>query len=323
MRPLAFVGRHATKFMAAGVLVGFFVPPLAALARPLLAPALVIPLALALVRLDWSAIAEWRRRPGLVAALVVFILGASPLMVWAITTPALALGLPARLREALILMSASSPIVSSIAIAIFVGLDAALAIVVVVFATALVPFTLPVMALALLDVELAIALPAFVARLAGLVGAAFVAAWLVRRLVRPATLAGWREAIDGLSVLNLFVFALAIMDGVTAFALQRPGYALLATASAFLFNLVLQAAGWLAFRRQGTVTALTAALLCGNCNMGLVLVALSGHAGIEVTAFFALAQVPMYMLPVLLEPLYRRARTGAIGTGSREAARPR
>ena len=78
MRPLAFVGRHATKFMAAGVLVGFVVPPLAALARPLLAPALVIPLALALVRLDWSAIAEWRRRPWLVAALVVFILGVSP-----------------------------------------------------------------------------------------------------------------------------------------------------------------------------------------------------------------------------------------------------
>ena len=40
--------------------------------------------------------------------------------------------------------------------------------------------------------------------------------------------------------------------------------------------------------------------------MGLVLVALSGHASIEVTSFFALAQLPMYMLPALLEPLYRR-----------------
>ena len=71
MRPLAFVGRHATKFMAGGVLIGFLVPPLAALAKPLLVPALVIPLALALIRLDWSAIAASRRRPGLVAALVV------------------------------------------------------------------------------------------------------------------------------------------------------------------------------------------------------------------------------------------------------------
>src|SRR4029453_5081968 len=125
--------------MAAGVLVGFCAPLLAALAKPLLAPALVIPLALALVRLDWSAMAALRRRPGPVAAPGVFMLGGSPLFVWAITTPAPAVGLPAKLREALILMAASSPIVSNIAIALFVGLDAALAAVVVVFATALVP----------------------------------------------------------------------------------------------------------------------------------------------------------------------------------------
>ena len=68
------------------------------------------------------------------------------------------------------------------------------------------------------------------------------------------------------------------MDGVTAFALERPGYALLAIALAFAFNLLLQAAAWLAFRRYGAVTALTAALVSGNCNMGLVLVALAGHA---------------------------------------------
>ncbi len=323
MRPLAFVGRHATKFMACGVLVGFFFPSLAALAKPLLVPTLVIPLALALVRLDGSAIADCRRQPGLIALLLVFILGASPLVVWAITTPALAVGLPAGLREALILMSASSPIVSNVAIALFVGLDASLAAVAVVFATALVPFTLPPLALALLDLELAISLPEFMTRLAALVGSAFVAAWLVRRMVRPATLAAWRERIDGLAVLNLVVFALAIMDGVTAFALERPGYALLATLLAFAFNLLLQAAGWLAFRRRGALTALTVALLSGNCNMGLVLVALSGHAAVEVTTFFALAQLPMYMLPALLEPLYRRARVRAGRAGSREAARPR
>ena len=125
-----------------------------------------------------------------------------------------------------------------------------------------------------------------------------------------ATLAARRELIDGLAVVNLVVFAIAIMDGVTAFALERPGYAVLATAFAFAFNVALQAAGWLAFRATARVTALTAGLVSGNCNMGLVLVALSGHAGVEVTTFFALAQLPMYMLPALLEPLYRRLATG-------------
>jgi len=323
VRPLAFVGRHATKFMAGGVLIGFFVPPLAALAKPLLVPTLVIPLALALIRLDWSAVTASRRRPGLVAALVVWILGASPLIVWAITTPALALGLPAGLREALILMAASSPIVSNVAIALFVGLDAALAVVTVIFTTALVPITLPPVAAALLDLELTISLPAFMGRLAAVVGSAFVAAWAVRRIVPPSALAARRELIDGFTVVNLVVFAVAIMDGVTAFALARPGYAVLATALAFAFNLLLQAAGWLAFRRHGAITALTAGLVSGNCNMGLVLVALSGHASVEVTSFFALAQLPMYMLPALLEPLYRRLRPGAGDTGSQERVRPR
>jgi BASS family bile acid:Na+ symporter len=319
---LAFVGRHATKFMAGGVLVGFFVPPLAALARPLLVPALVIPLTLALIRLDWTAIAACRRRAGLVAMLVIWILGVSPVLVWAITTPALPLGLPPGLREALILMAASSPIVSSVAIALFVGLDASLAVVAVVLATALVPFTLPPMALALLGIELSLGLPAFMGRLAAIVGAAFVGAWLVRRVARPAALAARGQLIDGLAVVNLVVFAVAIMDGVTAFAIERPGYAALATGLAFLFNLLLQAAAWLAFRRCGAVTALTAGLLSGNCNMGLVLVAISGYAGIDVTAFFALAQLPMYMLPMVLDPLYRSLRERVVGSGSRETPTP-
>ena len=180
------------------------------------------------------------------------------------------------------------------------------------------------MALALLDVELAIGLPDFMARLAGLVGGAFVAAWLVRRLVRPATLAGWREPIDGLAVLNLFVFALAIMDGVTAFALQASRLRIARDRSWRSPSIsCCRPRDGSRFAGKAPSRALTAALVSGNCNMGLVLVALSGHAGIEVTAFFALAQVPMYMLPALLEPLYRRARAGAPATGSREAARPR
>jgi BASS family bile acid:Na+ symporter len=193
----------------------------------------------------------------------------------------------------------------------------------VVFATALVPFTLPAVALVLLDVELTIDLPAFMGRLAAMVGGAFVAAWVVRRIVPPLALVAQRERIDGLAVVNLVVFAVAIMDGVTAFALERPGFAALATASAFVFNIALQAAGWLAFRRHGALTALTAGLVSGNCNMGLVLVALSGHASIEVTAFFALAQLPMYTLPAVLEPVYRRLRADAGDAGSRECARSR
>jgi BASS family bile acid:Na+ symporter len=310
---LALFGRHATLLMAAGVLLGLAAPPLAELAQPLLVPALVIPLALALVRLDWGAASAWRAHPALLARLVAWLLIASPLTVAALVALLRPLGLPWPLGDALILMAAASPIVSSVAIALFVGLDASLAVVAVLLTTALVPITLPPLAGLLTGVAIEMGMLDLVLRLVGLVGAAFAAAWLVRQVVPAATLATHREHIDGLAVVNLVVFAVAIMDGVTAFALQAPAYVAMALAAAFVFNLLLQSAGYVAFRRLGRRGALTVAFLSGNCNMGLVLVALQGRASFEVTVFFALAQIPMYTLPALLAPTYRRLLAGAPG----------
>ncbi|MEO8485609.1 MAG: hypothetical protein ABI585_04655 [Betaproteobacteria bacterium] len=315
MRFLAFAGRHATAFMAVGVLLGLVVAPLAALARPLLVPTLLIPLALALVRLDWSAAAAWRRRPLVVALLLAWVLVVSPILVWALTRALLLLAFPDTLSQALVLMAASSPIVSNVALALLLGLDAPLAVVVVLASTALVPLTLPFAAELLVGVSLEVPLVEFMARLGLLVASAFAAAWLIRKVVRAPVLAANHELLDGLTVLNLLLFGLAIMDGVTAYAIARPAYVALAVIASFAFNLLLQAAGGLAFRRLGTTRALTVALLSGNCNMGLVLVALEGRASFDVIVFFALAQIPMYTLPALLRPLY--ARLG----GSRRSTR--
>ena len=293
--------------MAAGVLLGIVAPPLAALAQPLLVPTLLIPLTLALVRLDWSAILAWRQRAGTALLLVVWLLGISPLLVWAVTTALLPTGFPPPLRQALVLMAASSPIVSSVAIALIVGLDATLAIVAVLLCTALVPFTLPPLATALVGVTLEIAPATLMLRLALLVGIAFAAAAIIRRIVAPAKLAAHRELLDGLTVINLMLFGLAIMDGVTAYAFERPAYVATALVAAYAFNVGLQAAGYFAFRKLGRRAALSVALVSGNCNMGLVLVALQGKASFDVTVFFALAQIPMYTLPALMARAYRRA----------------
>ncbi|HVF63812.1 MAG TPA: hypothetical protein VNE58_07455 [Casimicrobiaceae bacterium] len=303
---LKYLGRHATLFMAGGVLLGLVVPPLAALAKPLLIPTLLIPLTLALVRLDWSAVAAWRHRAGTAALLIVWLLGISPVLVWGASTALVSVGFPEPLRQALVMMAASSPIVSSVAIALIVGLDATLAIVAVLCATALVPLTLPPIASALVGVTLEIDLFTFMLRLAVLVGAAFGAAWLIRLVVPQPKLIAKRELLDGLTVVNLVLFGLAIMDGVTAYAIANPAYVVIALVAAYAFNLGLQAAGYFAFRHLGRREALSVALVSGNCNMGLVLVALEGRASFEVIVFFALAQIPMYTLPALLVRSYRR-----------------
>ena len=246
--------------MAVGVLAGLALPPLATLARPLLVPTLLIPLAIALVRLDWSAIAAWRQRPLTIAALLVFVLGVSPLVVWVLVSDLEPLGFPRPLAQALILMAASSPIVSNVALALILRLDAPLAVVVVMLATALVPFTLPPIAGALAGIDVELPVLEFSLRLAALVGGAFAAAALVRRFVPRETLAANADWLDGFTVVNLLLFGLAIMDGVTAFALERPGYVALALLAAYAFNLALQAGAGLAFRSLGTTRALTVAL---------------------------------------------------------------
>ncbi|WP_300296113.1 hypothetical protein [Ferrovibrio sp.] len=308
-RPLDFIGRHATKFLFGGVLVGLALPPLAALLRPGLVVFLLLPLTMALMRLDWSAFHAYAKRPLLVLPMVAFLLLACPLLVFAALEP---LGLPRPLMEAIVLMAAAPPITGTVAIALILGLDAALAVIVMVIATALVPFTLPPLALMLLNIEIQMSLVEFMGRLALMVGVAFGGALLVRWRVKPEWLRENSRLIDGCSVVALVLFAIAIMDGVAAKLMAQPGYVILATASAFIANLLLQALGYGVGRhlfRLGQPAALTLGILTGNCNMGLVMVSLADRAVFDMVVFFAMGQLPMYMLPGLLQPVYRRLAT--------------
>jgi BASS family bile acid:Na+ symporter len=303
VRALHYVGRHGALFLAGGVLLGLAAPPLAAAARPLLVPALLVPLTIALLRLDWRRLADYARRPVLVAVVTVWLLAASPVLMWLAVR---GLPLPPALEQAIVLMTASSPVTMCATVSLLVGLDAALAVVVIVATTALVPLTLPAVALPLLGLELDIDLATFMLRLGWMVGVAFAVALVVRRLAGPERLARGARALDAVAVLSLLVFAVAIMDGITAAFLARPGYVLGTLAAAFAANLLLQAAGTAAFLKLGVRKALTIGLMTGNCNMGLVLVALAGNAPFDTVMFFALGQIPMYTLPALLMPLYRR-----------------
>lgn len=304
---LELIGRHATPILAGGVLLGLAWPALAELARPMLVPGLVIPLTIALLRLDWGALGAYGRRAGLIGLLVGWILLLSPLLMALLTLP---LGLPEPLRAGLVLMAASAPIVSAAALSLILGLDAALCVVVIVATTALVPFTLPPIAHLLLGLEIAIGPLELMGRLMLLVGISFLAAGIGRRLIRREWIAARARMFDGISVSILLMFALAIMAGKTEVLLERPGFFFLVVAASFVANLALQALAALVFIRAGRRRGLSAGLMSGNRNMGLVLVALAGQAHFDVEVFFALAQIPMYVLPAVLLPLYRRVMRG-------------
>jgi BASS family bile acid:Na+ symporter len=306
-RTLEFIGRHAAAFLAGGVLIGLAIPPLATAAHPLLAPALLVPLTIALLRLDWRHLGNYARRPMLVAVVTVWLLGVSPILAWAALH---GIPLPPSLAQAIVLSAASSPVTMCATISLIVGLDAALAVVVILVTTAIVPLTLPVLSLLLLGVQVDIGLGTFMARLSWLVGIPFAAALVTRRMVSAERLVRAARPLDAIAVISLVIFAIAIMDGITAAALDRPGAVIGTLAAAFAANLALQVAGTLAFWRLGARRALTIGLMTGNLNMGIILVALADKANFDTVMFFALGQLPMYMLPAVLAPLYRNAMRG-------------
>jgi len=300
---LDFLGRHSTRVFFVGVFLAVCVPGLAEFARPLLLPGLVIPLVIALIRLDWSAVWGYGRRFWLVAALLAWLMLAAPVLMALITAP---FDIPDGVRAGLVLMAAASPMVSAPAFALIYGLDAALAVVISVTGTLLVPLSLPPLALGLLGLDVNVPMDVLMGRLGLLVVLPFLAAAVIRRYVPAAWIRAQSQRLDGVTVFVLLLFVLGMMAGVGELIWARPGYVAAVTAAAFAANLGLQAIGtlvWLAFGRK---PALTVGFCTGNRNMGLVLVSLADRAPPEVLIFFALSQFPMYVLPALLIPLYRR-----------------
>ncbi|MEQ8354912.1 MAG: hypothetical protein RH942_05195 [Kiloniellaceae bacterium] len=302
-RLLAFLGGHATWVLFVGVFVGLALPSLSALARPLLAPAVAVLLTATLVRIDWQVMLGYLRRPWLAAVITAWLLLGAPLVMAAALS---LMPLPGPLTTALVLMAAAPPILSAAPIAMILGLDGALALVVGLAATLLTPLTVPPLALALLGLQLDIGVVEFMIRLSVVVAAAFAAAVVIRRLIGRERLPRVATHLDGLVVAVMLIFAVAIMDGVTAALVERPMTVAVWLLAAFVANPALQIAGAMAFSWLGRRRALTVGLVSGNCNMGLLLAAFPPDTDFDVVLYFAVAQLPMYMLPALLLPLYRR-----------------
>ena len=298
------LGRHATTVLALGALVGLAVPPLADLLRPYLVPMILFTFTAGLLRLDYRTLWHYLRRPARLVVVTAFLLALRPVLVLLVLGSS---GLPSGLVAAVVVMAMAPPISTAGSFALILGLDAEFAVSVVLLSTALAPLTLPALAVGLLDLELGISLAAFAGRLALIIGAAFLITFVLRRWFFDWSFVERNaKRIDGAAILGLVAFAAGIMSGVTEVLLARPLEVLLYIAIAFAANVALQLLGALIFWRSGLRLALTIGYMTGNCNMGLVLATLPDTAPFEIFMYFALAQLPMYMLPALTLPLYRR-----------------
>ena len=307
---LAFLNRRASAILATCLFVGIALPDLAALARPVLVPAVTFLLATAILRMDWARLAEPLARPVVPLLLIAFLMLGIPVLVATVVS---LLPLPDGLRLAIPLFATAPMLVSVTAYALMLGLDARLALVLLVGTSVALPVVQPPLAAWLLGVTIDLGAGELMARLAGLVGGAFLAAWLVRRILGPGGVARHDAAFGGAGVLALVLFAFGAADGLAVRIAGEPAKVALYLAAAFATNFGLQglaAALLLPFARRLGLTreaALAAALAAGNRNFALLIGAMGVPTQSDLFLFFTCVQFPIYMIPALLGPLYRRA----------------
>ncbi len=302
------LSRHAAAVLAVGVFAGLVLPDLAGWMRPLLPPAVAGLLFLALLRIDWPELTRHLSRPLTGALLCGWFLIATPVLVWLAVE---SFDVDRGLAIALILAAACPPIVSGPTMALLLRLDAPLMLVSVVSASLLAPFTIVAVSSYLIGVDLRISAFALFLRLALLIGGCVLAALIVRRLLGQVRLARWKNPFDTASVLLLLIFAIAIMDGVTDLVAQDPWHVLRFIIAAFAANILLQLLGTGVTAAMGRRSALTLGFASGNRNVGLLLAVLPAGSEPDALLFFALAQLPIYILPAALGPAYRRWLAGA------------
>lgn len=290
--------------MAAAVALGIAWPAAASLFQPLIQPAVLLMLTGSLMRIDMDALRQALRRPASSLAGLAWVLVAGPLLAAA----AQAAGwLGGGVGEGILLNALAPPLMAAPALALILGLDFTLAVVVTVVSSVLFPFGLATV----VQLGGGLAIPggvfAILPRVLLMVGLPIVLATVGRHLLGTGGLLRHRQSIDAAMVALLLFLAVALMDGANGVLRTTPGRALTLIAAACLFNLLGQAATALLFRlRWDSRRALTMGLLGGNRNMGLMLGILTGLAGPDFAAYVAFAQIPIYTLPAVSKFLLRR-----------------
>ena len=304
VRLLGLAATHGRLCLVAGLVAGLLLPDLAQAMRPWLGAMVAGLIFVAALRIGpKAALGSLGDLSGSVLMIAVFQL-ALPLAALGVFT---LLGMAeTAVALALVLMLAAPSITGSANFTILVGHDPAPALRLMVLGTTVFPFTvLPV--LWLLPGIGGAEIFAAAARLLMTIALATGAGFAVRAALSDPAPEHLR-ALDGLSAILLAVLVIGLMSGLGPALLDTPLVALGWIATVFAANFGLQIAAFFLLRpRAETVPA---AIVAGNRNFALFLVALPPEFTVSLLVFIGAYQLPMYLTPLLLGPLYGRLKAG-------------
>src|SRR5215813_10017612 len=303
---LAWLGRQGTRAIAAVVLIGIAVPPLGALLRPFVTPAIFILLCIAFLRVDAAALRSYLRRPQLVLAATAWTMLAVPLLFGLIC---LGLGLETRAPDlflALMLQAVAPPMMAAPAFAALMGFDATLVLASLVTSTAITPVTAPLFAYGFIGPALTLSPAQLGLKLFAILAGSALVAIVGRRLLGPDASAQRKEELDGINIIVVFVFVAAVMGHTAADFIDAPLATLGLAVLTFGVSIAVLGLTAAVFARAGKERAFVLGLMASQRNMGLMLAATGGALPDYVWLYFALCQFPIYLFPQLLKPLARR-----------------
>jgi predicted Na+-dependent transporter len=299
LKALARLGGLGSRGVALMFVLGIAMPFLGPVLRPLLGPLIVAMLTVAFLRVKPEALRALAARPMPVLIVTLWMMVATPLIAVPLVAalkpmdPGLVLGIA--------LQVAAPPTMTSAAYAALLGLDAAYGLALLLASMAATPLTAPIASSLVAGASVPIDVASLSVRLAMIVGGAVVAAALFRRWLGAEALDRHKASLDGLTMLLLFAFAAAIMDAAVWLVLSNPLELLKLGAIVFAVALAMTWTTIPLFRWLGHDASFTAGLCAGHRNMG-VLVAAMGATGLPDTtiAYFAMAQFPVYLAPILI-----------------------
>jgi ACR3 family arsenite transporter len=299
---LLATARHGRLVLIAGLVVGILFPGLAGMVRGVLPELVACMLGVAALRIGPTAargsLADIHVSLRLVAAYQLLL----PLVLAAVF---LTFGLGGTLATAMVLMAAAPSISGSPNLTIMTGHDPAPALRLMIAGVALLPLTVaPVFLLwPIFGSFGAIALAS--GKLLLLIGCSSAAAFVIRQRFFPKPGVETLGVIDGVSALLMAVLVIGLMSALGPAIIQTPGLVGLTLLAAFAINFSLQIAAFMLTGGRGHERSRVAwSIIAGNRNIALFLVALPAAITDPLLLFIGCYQIPMYLTPILLRPLY-------------------
>ena len=298
---LAFIGAHASRAYALSIFVGLALPQLAAMLRPAIPLSIFVFIMLAFARANLPGLRIVMQNPGRLSYAVAVSSIVPPLVGWVFLALPIGQSLDPGTRLAIALMASAPPLMASPVYAALLGFENSFALTALVIGMVITPITAPLLVSALAGAAVPLSPLVLAERLAIFIGGGMVAGLMLRRITGVARLTTWNKELDGVGVLMFFLFAIAAMDGVLAIAIAKPMLIVEQLALSFGLSAVTFAIGYLLLQRFGFNDGFSVSICIGLRNMGMLIVPIISIVPTTTFLYFALAQVPVYVAPVILK----------------------